>query len=50
MTAGGCLCGAVRYRVDGPLDGLAACHCSQCRRASGHYIAGVSAARGDVTV
>ena len=33
---GGCLCGAVRYRIDA-LDGDVAdyCHCSQCRRASG---------------
>ena len=50
MTAGGCLCGAVRYRVDGPLGDLAACHCSQCRRSSGHFIAGVSAERASVTV
>jgi len=32
---GGCLCGALRYRVSG--DPLAAtlCHCRSCRRASG---------------
>jgi len=34
---GGCLCGAVRYRLTGPLPGVIACHCSQCRRQSGHY-------------
>jgi hypothetical protein len=50
MAAGGCLCGAVRYRVDGPLGDLAACHCVECRRASGHFIAGVTAARADLTV
>jgi hypothetical protein len=32
---GGCLCGAVRYRVDGPVDSVAQCHCNSCRRASG---------------
>jgi hypothetical protein len=34
---GGCLCGAVRYRIDGPLRNVIACHCTQCRRQSGHY-------------
>ena len=33
---GGCLCGAVRYRVGAPLrPTLTACHCSQCRRQHG---------------
>jgi hypothetical protein len=34
---GGCLCGAVRYEVRGPLRAVVACHCSQCRRTSGHF-------------
>jgi hypothetical protein len=50
MTEGGCLCGAVRYRVDAPLSRLVACHCSQCRRSSGHFLAGASAPREAVTV
>jgi hypothetical protein len=36
---GGCLCGAVRYEVHGPLRNVVACHCSQCRRTSGHFAA-----------
>ncbi|HMN44921.1 MAG TPA: GFA family protein [Povalibacter sp.] len=32
---GGCLCGAVRYRVCGPLLSSSICHCPTCRRASG---------------
>ncbi|MDX5330366.1 MAG: GFA family protein [Caulobacteraceae bacterium] len=32
---GGCLCGAVRYRVSGPLPPIQFCHCSQCRKAQG---------------
>lgn len=36
---GGCLCGTVRYEVVGPLRDVIACHCSQCRRTSGHYAA-----------
>ena len=38
-STGGCLCGGVRYRVDGPLRDVFACHCTQCRRTSGHYVA-----------
>ena len=36
---GGCLCGAVRYEVRGSLSGVVYCHCSQCRRQSGHFYA-----------
>jgi len=32
---GGCLCGAMRYEVDGPLTDVANCHCSMCRRFHG---------------
>lgn len=32
---GGCLCGAVRYRIDGPVEEVAHCHCGMCRRGSG---------------
>lgn len=38
-ATGGCLCGAVRYEVTGPLRAVVACHCEQCRRASGHFVA-----------
>lgn len=31
---GGCLCGAVRYRVTGKPYHLTHCHCASCRRAS----------------
>ncbi|MEE8145694.1 MAG: GFA family protein [Kiloniellales bacterium] len=47
---GGCLCGAVRYRVDGPLRSIIACHCGQCRRMSGHHTAATAAARGDLEI
>jgi hypothetical protein len=36
MTAkGSCVCGAVRYEVDGSLGDVSYCHCSFCRRSSG---------------
>lgn len=36
---GGCLCGAVRYETRGPVRGVVACHCSQCRKQTGHHYA-----------
>lgn len=32
---GGCLCGAVRYQIDGQLFDVENCHCSMCRRFHG---------------
>lgn len=37
MHKGSCLCGAVRFEVEGELRQPDACHCSQCRKQSGHY-------------
>lgn len=34
-TTGSCLCGAVRYAIDGPLGPIDHCHCSMCRRSHG---------------
>ena len=34
-TTGACLCGAVSYRLTGPVLGFQYCHCSRCRRFSG---------------
>jgi hypothetical protein len=30
MATGGCLCGAVRYEVRGPLRDVLICHCGEC--------------------
>ncbi len=35
MTTGRCLCGTVRYEVDGPFSNAAHCHCSMCRKHHG---------------
>jgi hypothetical protein len=45
---GGCLCGGVRYHVLGPLRGVIACHCSQCRKTSGHFVAATQALATDL--
>lgn len=50
MHHGACLCGQVRFRVDGELHPPDACHCSQCRRQSGHYWASTDIARAALTV
>lgn len=43
IRTGGCLCGAVRYRVTGPMGPVVGCHCTTCRRLSGHHVASTSA-------
>jgi hypothetical protein len=35
VVAGACLCGAVRFEVQGPIDRVAHCHCTMCQRAHG---------------
>ena len=32
---GGCMCGAVRYEVDTPLEQAGYCHCTRCQRRTG---------------
>ena len=39
VHTGSCLCGAVSFRTSGPLRGVVYCHCSQCRKQSGHFYA-----------
>lgn len=35
LVAGSCLCGAVRFEVEGAFDAFFLCHCSRCRKGSG---------------
>jgi len=35
MLKGSCLCGAVEYEVEEPLENLVHCHCSMCRKIHG---------------
>ena len=50
MHRGSCLCGAVSFQVEGELTPPDACHCSQCRKASGHYWASTDVPRDAVTI
>jgi len=45
VVSGGCDCGGVRYEVRGRLRDVIACHCRQCRRTSGHFVAATACRR-----
>jgi hypothetical protein len=49
-ASGGCLCGAVRYEVAGPLRDVIVCHCSRCLRTHGHAAAYSACARSDLVL
>jgi len=44
------LCGAVRFTVEGELPGPDACHCTKCRKHSGHYFVSTDVPRSAVTL
>jgi hypothetical protein len=39
VTKGSCLCGAVTFEIAGALKAPDACHCTACRKSTGHYLA-----------
>jgi hypothetical protein len=47
---GSCLCGSVRFEVDGDLSANDACHCTRCRKWSGHFLAGADVPRAALTI
>ena len=44
------MCGAVRYVVTGPLRDVVGCHCSQCRRMTGNFLAATAARLRDFKI
>ena len=47
---GSCLCGKVRFNTRGQLRGVVYCHCSQCRRQTGHYLAATNVNDADIDI
>lgn len=50
MHRGSCLCGAVSFEVEGSLPPPDACHCTKCRKHSGHVFASTDVKRAALTV
>lgn len=50
MHKGSCLCGAVSFVVEGELSPPDACHCTICRKHSGHYYAGTDVKKDALTI
>jgi len=50
MHKGSCLCGAVELQVEGDLKEAVACHCTVCRKWTGHYGVGVEVPRDKLKI
>lgn len=50
MHKGSCLCRAVSFEVSGDLPAPTACHCTKCRKHTGHYEAGTDVPRNRVKI
>ncbi len=50
MHKGSCLCGVVKFEVSGELPAPTACHCTQCRKHSGHVEASTDIPRSSLTI
>ncbi|PSJ49988.1 GFA family protein [Kumtagia ephedrae] len=46
LYAGGCQCGAVRFRVEGALGDASVCHCRMCQKAAGNFYLPLVSVRG----
>lgn len=42
MLSGSCLCGTVKYELDGEIGQIYFCHCSRCRKANGSAFSAVA--------
>lgn len=50
MHKGSCLCGAVTFEVAADLPGPDACHCTKCRKQSGHFFASTDVPKSALTI
>lgn len=47
---GSCLCGDVSYQMLGAPRSVVGCHCNQCRKSSGHYVAATQVLSGQLVI
>ncbi len=50
ISTGGCLCGEVRYQVNGPLRDVVNCHCNMCQRLHGNFGSHSKARKVNITI
>ena len=50
MHRGSCVCGAVSFEVADTLHAPDACHCTQCRKQSGHFWVSTDVSRAALTI
>jgi hypothetical protein len=50
IHTGRCSCSAVQFKTRGELRGVIYCHCSQCRRQTGHFLAASASEDVDLEV
>lgn len=49
-SKGSCYCGQVQFTVTGKLREVLFCHCSQCRKLSGHIVAASAATKENIDI
>lgn len=49
-SQGSCHCGAVSFSVTGPLRQVVYCHCQQCRKQTGHFVAATRCDNSALTI
>ena len=50
MITGSCLCGDVHFTINAPLGPVTGCHCTQCRKVTGHHSAAVPTPWDTITI
>jgi len=51
MIKGSCLCGVIQIEISGAFEKAAeACHCTQCRKHTSHFLAAVNVRRDALTI
>lgn len=48
--SGKCLCESITYEISGPARDIVNCHCSRCRRHTGHFMAATQASAEEIEI